>query len=130
MRVKHLVIGLVILVLLAGFVLFFMMGQKINELEKQDFAQVDIAGLPDGSYQGKAAALLVTAQVEVVVQEGRIRQVKLLEHRHGPGYGAEKILDSIVEANSPDVDCVTGATASSTVVKSAVLDALKSGLTP
>ena len=130
MRVKHLVMGLVVFALLGGCVLFFMMGQQISTLEKQDFAQADIASLPDGNYQGEAATLLVTAQVEVVVKEGRIRQIKLLEHRHGPGYGAEAIIDRIVEANSPDADCITGATASSTVVKSAVLDALKRGLTP
>jgi len=64
--------------------------------------------------------------VEVFLQDGRIQQVNLLEHRHGPGYGAEAIADSIVEANSLDVDSISGATASSIVVKTAVLEALKS----
>lgn len=130
MSIKRFFIGLVVLIFAVGAALFFIMGQQINQLEKQDFGQVDIVGLPDGVYQGKESVLLVTARVEVSVKEGRIRQINLLEHRHGPGYGADALADSMVKANSPDVDGISGATASSFVVKSAVLKALQSGGTP
>ncbi len=130
MNIKRLIVGLIILILIASVSLFFMMGHQVNQLEKQDFSQVDVAHLPDGVYKGSASALLVTARVEVVVKEGRIQEVKLLEHGHGPGYGAEAMADNIVQANSPDADTISGATASSTVIKSAVLAALKSGATP
>lgn len=130
MKIKRIVIGLIILILVLGFGTFFIMGQKVNKLEEQDFSSVDIASLPDGVYKGRAAALLVTAQVEVTVQQGKIERVTLLAHRHGPGYGADAICDNIVKANSINVDSISGASASSTVIKSAVLDALKSGLTP
>jgi uncharacterized protein with FMN-binding domain len=126
MSIKRLAIGLVILLLAVGIIVYVLMVRQINKLEEQNFDLVDLASLPDGRYQGEATALLVTARVEVFLQDGRIQQVNLLEHRHGPGYGAEAIADSIVEANSPDVDSISGATASSIVVKTAVLEALKS----
>jgi uncharacterized protein with FMN-binding domain len=126
MSIKRLAIGLVILLLAVGIIVYVLMVRQINKLEEQNFDLVDLASLPDGRYQGEATALLVTARVEVFLQDGRIQQVNLLEHRHGPGYGAEAIADSIVEANSLDVDSISGATASSIVVKTAVLEALKS----
>ena len=126
MSIKRLAIGLVILLLAVGIIVYVLMVRQINKFEEQNFDLVDLASLPDGRYQGEATALLVTARVEVFLQDGRIQQVNLLEHRHGPGYGAEAIADSIVEANSPDVDSISGATASSIVVKTAVLEALKS----
>lgn len=130
MRIKRFAIRLVILLLFIGFALFFLMGRQIDQLKKQDFASVHAANLPDGTYRGKASAILVTAQVEVTLSGGRILQVKLLGHNHGPGYSGEAICDDIVKANSPDVDSVSGATLSSVVIKSAVLEALKSGVSP
>ncbi|NLJ71217.1 MAG: FMN-binding protein [Clostridiaceae bacterium] len=126
MKIKRLLILIVVLLLVAGITVFFLMGQKINKFAKQDFNMVDIAGLPDGIYQGNASAVLVNAQVEVTVHAGQILEVKLLKHGHGPGHGAEEICDNIVQKNSPDVDSISGATASSIVIKTAVLEALKS----
>ncbi|MGI6689182.1 MAG: FMN-binding protein [Christensenellales bacterium] len=130
MSVKRCALWLVILLLAVGIILFFLMTKQINQLERQDFSQVDIAGVPDGIYQGSASAVLVKARAEVSVQDGHIQQVILLEHQHGPGHGAQALCDSIVKANSPDVDSISGATASSAVVKAAVLEALKSGAKP
>lgn len=129
MSIKRFALLFVLLILVAFISLFFAMGRQVNQLEKQDFGQVDVASLPDGIYQGSASTLLVTARVEVSVKEGRIQHVALLEHRHGAGHGAEAIAESIVQTNSPDVDGISGATASSTVVKSAVLEALRNGAT-
>jgi uncharacterized protein with FMN-binding domain len=107
-----------------------LMVRQINELEKQDFNMIIVDNLPDGTYQGSASALLVNAQAKVIISSGHIENITLLEHNHGPGYGAEAICDVIVKANSPDVDVISGATASSTVVKSAVLEALKAAGSP
>lgn len=130
MSIKRWALLLVILILVVFISLFFAMGRQVNRLEEQDFSQVDVAGLPDGIYQGSVSTLLVTACVEVPVQGGRIQDVKLLEHRHGPDHGTEVMAESIVQANSPDVDDISGSTASSVVVRSAVLEALKNGCMP
>ncbi len=125
MKIKWFVIGFIVLILVAGFIVFFLMGHKVKELAKQDFRIADIANLPDGIYRGNASAILVTAQAEVTVRAGRIQEIKLLKHSHGPGYGADALCRAIVEANSPDVDGISGATLSSLVVKTAVVDALQ-----
>ncbi|NLM19406.1 MAG: FMN-binding protein [Clostridiaceae bacterium] len=128
MKIKRFLILIVILLLVAGITVFFLMSQRINKFAKQDFNMINLESLPNGVYQGSASALLVTAQVEVTVQAGQILKVKLLNHSHGPGHGAEEICDNIVKINSPDVDSISGATASSVVIKAAVLEALKSGI--
>ncbi len=130
MKIKRVLICLGIILLVIGVVVFFSMSQKIKKLAKQDFSMINIGSLSDGIYQGSASALLVTARVEVTVNAGHILEVKLLEHSHGPGYGAEALCDNIVKTNSPDVDGISGATASSLVIKTAVLEALKSKLAP
>lgn len=130
MNVKRVLIYIAIGLLVLGLAIFFFMNQQINKYAQQDFSMINIAGLPDGIYQGSASALLVTARVEVTVRAGQILEVKLLDHNHGPGYGAEAICDNIVKTNSPDVDGISGATASSIVIKAAILEALKSELAP
>ncbi|MGI6091061.1 MAG: FMN-binding protein [Saccharofermentanales bacterium] len=130
MNIKRVLIYIVIGLLVLGIVIFIYMNQQIKKYAQQDFSMINIAGLPDGIYQGSASALLVTARVEVTVQAGQILEVKLLDHNHGPGYGAEALCDNIVKTNSPDVDGISGATASSIVIKAAVLEALKSELAP
>lgn len=130
MKIKRFALRLLILLLLFIAAFFFLMTAEINKLEKQDFAALHVADLPDGTYQGSASALAVTAKVEVIVSGGQIQEVKLLSHQHGPGYGADAICEKIVQANGLDVDSISGATASSIVVKSAVLEALKSGVAP
>ncbi|MGI6738075.1 MAG: FMN-binding protein [Christensenellales bacterium] len=130
MNIKKIIIALIILILVIGLAAFIVMGKQIKKLEEQDFSVVDIATLADGTYKGSASALVVTAKVDVAIKDGKIKQIELLEHSHGPGYGADAICDNIVTANTPDVDSISGATYSSIVIKSAVLQALKSGVTP
>ncbi len=130
MKIKWLLLGLVVLLLISGAAVFFLTGRKVAEFAKQDFSVIEISNLPDGTYQGSASAILVNAQVEVTVHAGQITEVKLLKHGHGPGYGAETLCEKIVEANCLDIDSISGATASSVIVKTAVLEALKTGIAP
>ncbi|NMD37769.1 MAG: FMN-binding protein [Christensenellaceae bacterium] len=130
MKIKKLLIGFIALILVVGGIVFFIMSKQVNQLANQDFGMIDVADLPDGIYQGSVSALLVSANVEVAVYDGHIKEVKLIEHNHGKDHGAEALCEKIVSANSPNVDIISGATASSIVVKSAVLDALKRGITP
>ena len=68
----------------------------------------------------------IYAKVEVTVQNGKITNINILEHRHERGKTAEVIADSIVDEQKIDVDAISGATNSSTVIKKAVENALKS----
>jgi uncharacterized protein with FMN-binding domain len=85
---------------------------------------VDPSGLEDGAYVGTCDVGYICARVRVTVREGRITEVKLLEHRNERGAGAEAVTGEIVKEQSLNVDTVTGATNSSRVILKAAENAL------
>ncbi|NMB39178.1 MAG: RnfABCDGE type electron transport complex subunit D [Firmicutes bacterium] len=81
----------------------------------------------DGVYAGQANSFGGIMQVEVTIGDGRIADVKILEHQDTVGISDEAILlipERIVTANNPDVDAVAQATVSSKGIIAAVKDAL------
>ena len=70
---------------------------------------------------------LVSAQVEVTVEDGALVEVTLTEYRSLLGRGAEALPETMVAQQRVDVDAVSGATESSTVIKKAVANALTGG---
>lgn len=83
----------------------------------------------DGTYTGSANGMGGALEVSVTVEGGRIAAVDVLSHQETPGISdpaLEKIPAAIVEAQSTEVDGVTGATLTSNAIKGAV-DAALSG---
>ncbi len=83
----------------------------------------------DGVYTGSAAGFNGPIKVEVTVSGGAIALVEILEQDETPFIAKaalEKIPTAIVEAQSWDVDGVSGATVTSEAIKAAVEDALTS----
>lgn len=67
--------------------------------------------------------------VQVVVTEDKIHQIKVVEHEETEFIGTKSIKElpeSIFQAQSLDVDTVTGSTLTSVAIKAAVTNALKS----
>ena len=93
-------------------------------VKETTFRNLDISDVPDGVYAGGYDVDFVYAKVEVTVQNGVITEIDILEHKNGRGSRAEVIGDRIVEEQKIDVDAVSGATNSSTVIKKAVENAL------
>ena len=89
------------------------------------FDEIDIADVSDGIYIGEYDVNFIYAKVEVTVEDGEIVSINILEHRHERGKAAEKVIEKIIEEQKIDVDAVSGATNSSTVIKKAVENALK-----
>ncbi len=81
------------------------------------FEDINISDIPDGVYVGEYDVDFIYAKVEVTVQNGEIANINILEHRHERGKTAEVITDSIVDEQKIDVDAISGATNSSTVIK-------------
>lgn len=82
----------------------------------------------DGKYQGQANGYGGAISVEVTVAQGEISQIQiLLADKEDKAYFdmATKIVDSIKENQSTDVDTVSGATFSSTGILNAVKQALE-----
>jgi len=81
---------------------------------------VDISSVPDGSYIGEYDVGLIYAKVEVLVEAGKIADISIIEHRNGRGATAESVIETMIAEQRIDVDAVSGATNSSTVLKKAV----------
>lgn len=114
----------VILLALILVLCIFMFAKESKEVNELQFNTVDISEIRDGTYYGEENTTLVKAAVEVTVKEGKIQEVTLVRHDNGLGEKAEKIINSIRDKNTYDVDCISGATISSQVIKRAVNDAL------
>ena len=85
---------------------------------------VETAGVADGKYIGECDAGYIYAKVEVIIKDGSIEDINLLEHRNEKGKNAESIPETIVKADTVKVDAVSGATNSSKVIMKAVENAL------
>lgn len=83
------------------------------------------SGLKDGVYQAEAESFPGWAQVEIIIENGRLTNISILRERVGLGGEAGKVIPSrIVEEQSTDVDAVSGATGSSYIIMEAVQSAL------
>jgi len=121
---------IVILFAVLGFIVY--MGIKINKESKLFdsiiIKDIDLKKVKDGEYIGKCYLDPKRAKVRVTIKNGNIIKIDLIEHRHGPGYGADEITEIIIRAQKVKVEAISGATKSSIVIKKAVEDALMQGL--
>lgn len=81
----------------------------------------------NGVYEGSANGMGGAVKVAVTVEDGKISGVEVLEHKETAGISdpaIEQIPQAIVEAQSTDVEAVTGATVTSEAIKEAVAAAL------
>ena len=86
------------------------------------------AGYKDGTYTGEADGFGGTVAVEVTVKEGKIEAVEVTSAEKEDGAYlamAEDIIPKIIEAQSAEVDTISGATFSSTGIKNAAEKALE-----
>jgi len=80
-----------------------------------------------GEYEGSAAGLYSIIKVKVTVSANAIESVEVVEHGETEGYGTpaiEQLPAKIVEAQSTEVDVITGATFASNGLIEAVNKAL------
>lgn len=99
--------------------------QQIKDIKVEN---IDLTQIQDGIYVGNAEVLWIAADVKVIVKAHKIESVDLIRHKNERGSGAEVIPERVVEAQSLQVDTVSGATNSSKVILKAIENALKNGL--
>ena len=118
---KKTVLFVIMFLLLVGFVLGILYLKSVADyrqaVRETTFEDINISDIPDGVYVGEYDVDFIYAKVEVTVQNGEITNINILEHRHERGKTAEVIIDSIVDEQKIDVDAISGATNSSTVIK-------------
>ena len=129
---KKIVLCAVMLFLLVGLVWGVYYLESVTDykqaIKETTFEEINISDISDGVYIGEYDVNFIYAKVEVTVQNGEITNINILEHRHERGKAAEAITNKIVDEQKIDVDAISGATNSSTVIKKAVENALKNGL--
>ena len=82
----------------------------------------------DGTYTGEAQGFGGPVDVEVIVENGMISEINITSAEKEDGAYlsmAEDMIPTILEAQSADVDTISGATFSSTGIKEAVAQALE-----
>ncbi len=90
----------------------------------EDISDMNLA---DGTYEGTEKGFGGNIKVEVEVKDGKVANIEILEHGETEsiaGPAMEGIPSAIVDAQSVEIDNVSGATFSSKGIKAAVMDAL------
>ncbi len=128
---KKIISVIILLLLLIGLICGAVYLKKVADYKRAvvetTIGEIDIADVSDGIYIGEYDVNFIYAKVEVTVEDGEIVSINILEHRHERGKAAEKVIEKIIEEQKIDVDAVSGATNSSTVIKKAVENALNGG---
>lgn len=99
---------------------------ETEELVKEVFEEPD--GYQDGTYYGSARGFGGTIQVKVVISDGKIAKIAIVDaSAETPSYmtSAKAVVNRILNAQSPNVDTVSGATYSSNGIINAVKAALR-----
>lgn len=102
---------------------------QVTKLQQEKEKTVDIKGTyPDGRWEGGAKGFGGMITVLVTVENGTISEIEITSaDGEDKAYLSmvEDIIPKIIEAQSADVDTVSGATFSSTGIRDAVSEALK-----
>ena len=129
---KKIILIAIMLLLLVGLVWGIIYLKSVADykqaVKETTFEEINILDITDGVYIGEYDVNFIYAKVEVTVQNGEITNISILEHRNERGKAAEAITNKIVDEQKIDVDAISGATNSSTVIKKAIENALKRGL--
>src|SRR5690554_4593700 len=124
---KIIIIVLIVVILVIAGGIIGVVATLQNNLDKlnQMNIDVDLSQVEDGEYHGSYSMFPVSAEVKVVVQNHKIKQIEILEHSQAKGANGEKITDSVIEEQTLEVDAISKATYSSRVILLAIENALK-----
>lgn len=119
------ILSVVIIVVTGGYTAIRAQAGKMQSTIT--YESVDMSKVADGTFYGETDAGLVVVKVGVTVKDHVIQSVEILEHKNGLGSKAEAITGTMLAQNTYQVDAVSGATLSSSAIKSAVSKALAEG---
>lgn len=82
----------------------------------------------DGTYEGEGTGFGGPIDVKVTIENGQMKDVEIINAENEDGTyleTAKGVISKILDAQTPEVDVMSGATFSSTGIKDAVADALQ-----
>ena len=115
----------VLLIGFAGFLGFQKLNNDLENLKEYPFETQNPSQWKDGIFVGEANQFPIKVKVEVNLHNQRITTLTLLENQTGEVQSAVGILDHVLDAQTLDVDVITGATYSSILILKAIEDALE-----
>ena len=127
-KLKILLLILLVLIVIGGITaasLASKMERELNALAAEEMKVIELSTLEDGSYEGKYKAFPIDVELTVNIADHAIQSIDLIKHFNGQGEAAEAILEDVVEAQSLQVDTISGATYSSKVILKAIEAALQ-----
>lgn len=101
--------------------------QSDADSEPKGSATLDLSSLADGTYQGEGEGFRGTTSVSVTVENGSITDITITSYVDDEQFfsrAATPIIEDIIDTQSLDVACVSGATFSSNGILEAVANAL------
>jgi len=130
LNVKKIVLSAICIAVLAIGIIggrYLMSIQKYKKIVSElNIGTVNLSNISDGKYTGSCDAIYVGAEVSVTVEDNKITDITLLNHKNERGKPAEVIIDNVIKAQNLQVDTISGATNSSKVILKAIENALKS----
>lgn len=106
-------------------VVFYQITQAgLNKLADITLNDLNLDQVADGSYDGSYSVFPVSVEVTVTVNDHIITEIDITKHDNGQGQAGEVIIEDVLEAQSLEVDIISGATYSSKVILLAIQDAL------
>lgn len=125
---KKKIIGMIACVVVVGLIFLGRYLHKVNTYRKiiSDIVitDVDLKTIDNGVYSGSFDALMISANVSVTIADNKIINISIDEHKTERGQSAESITESVIYAQSLEVDTISGATNSSKVILKAIENAL------
>jgi uncharacterized protein with FMN-binding domain len=120
MRIVLIVVGVIVVLLLAGL---FAVTRGMKEIRNLSIENPDIASLQDGEYEGSYHKTRWNYRVKVTLKDGQIRNIEFTE-KPDDGSFSDKAVEAVLEAQSLDIDTVTGASINTRAFQKAVENAL------
>ncbi|MBF7095507.1 FMN-binding protein [Alkalibacter mobilis] len=111
-------------IFIAGKAATMSIEKNFENLSVEDIKDVDLSTLEDGEYKGSYKVFPIDVELVITVSDHEIDNVQITKHQNGQGKDAEILVQKVVEAQSLDVDTVSGATYSSLVILKAMENAL------
>ena len=119
----------VLMALSVAFIIFcgYLVARKkiqLREAASLPFYKIELEQIADGSYSGKTYTSFLHLQLEVIIENHKIKDIIVIENDGIDGEKAKPIIQKMIEQNSVVVPAVKGAELGSIVYISCVSSAL------
>ncbi len=122
LKIILLVVAVIVLVAAGGI---FYITRGLNTGAKVEINKVDLTTVKDGVYDGKYSSGRWTNELNVIVKDHKITDIKVIKDvTFSNAASAQQLFDKVIEKQEIDVDTVSGATVTSKAYQKSIENAL------